>query len=985
MRTAHSLLLSLFVSSLIAASSLAQNVDVTGSWSGTYSFSDSSCGSSSTGPASAYFTQQGTQVSGALGLSNYSFAGTNCADVGSIELVLPFAGTASGSTITTTGGSITVSGNTMTISFSSGLTGTATLTRTSTAAPAFGTGSSSGTYSATDKWEFCSNSISYSGSVTGTATRSGPLVSATLQGAGAKFPQPQSDGTCTTMDSPNSVVQFYGEISGNSVSGSLILVGIATFTGTLNGNTVTGTAKSNSGLGLDSTVNVTFTLPATTTGGGGAKVVIPRLPAGMLQPAGAAGATDTFSLTNNGDASTQITLTPSQSFFTIAPSSFKLDPGQTQVVSITANAEPAGSYTGSVSIAGSGVPAGASVNVQLLSATPPRSNVDATPAVSRVESVSTGTTSSGSIVFTNTGSDTLQGLVTADVRWLTANNPVVSIPPGGSTTINFTIDRTKRPDADALLGSASCNLSVSFLTAAGSAAKPTTHANGSSRTVSVPVQDTVKPAINNGSPSALAAGELALFAAGMRAGNQVVSDLVIAQRRAANVNDLKLFAAPSASAFSKVLNVPALTGDLASAFAGVSKNVFDISGTPASVQFRSSQAASIAPSAVQVSTPSGRASYSTALPVLRSDAGVSANEKLFLPGVEKSATLTTALDLQELTGNPSSVLTEFLRADGSVLSSRTDSLAAFGFLEVGDAVPSGASAVRVTNTSSGSRVAAYARVNDNATGDTFTVIDPKVDFPAASGDLIVPVFAGNASSSRFIDVTNAGAAATSVRITTVGGGQRRRSARVHSGGGDASYFTPQTEADRTINVGAQQTQRVTIDPIANGFVRINATTPLAASGRLVFTTSTNNAFGSTLPAIPVSAAIGINQNRRFTGISDAGQQAVSAGTPGTYRPTLMLIETAGQTAKVRVTLNYTLPGGARAVASATAQRELNISASQSIVITDLAASFIGSQRVDIGDLRNMQVDIDVIEGGGRIIPVIAMVDNSTGDFMVRAE
>ena len=984
MRIAHSLVLSLFVCFLVTGSALAQNVDVTGSWSGTYSFSDASCSSTSTGPATAYFTQQGTNVTGAFGFSNYNFGGTSCGDFGSIELVIPFAGTVSGSTITTTGGSISVSGETMTVTFSSGLTGSATLTRTSTAAPPSSSGSSTGTYSASDKWDFCPSTITYSGSLSGTASRTGPLVSAFLTAPGAKFPQPQPDGSCTTIDSPNSVLQFYGEISGSSVTGSVFLVGVANFTGTINGNTITGTAKSNNTPGFDTTMNLSFTLQPATSGGGTAKVVISRLPAGMLQPAGTAGATDTFSLTNNGDASTQITLTQTQSFFTLSPASFKLDPGQTQVVSITANAEPAGTYTGSVSISGSGVAAGANVNVQLLSATPPRSNVDASPAVSRVESVSTGTTSTGSIVFTNTGSDTLNGLVTADVRWLTATNATVSIPPGGSTTINFTIDRTKRPDADALVGSASCNLSVTFLTA-GSAAKPTTHGSGNSRTVSVPVQDTVKPTIGSASPAPLAAGELALFATGMRASDRLVSDLIVAQRRSANVNDLKLFAAASAAAFSKVLNVPALSGDLASAFASVAKNVFDISNAPASLQLRSAQTASVAATAMQVSTPTGRASYSTMLPILRSDAGANANETLFLSGVEKSSTLNTTLDLQELTGNPSSVLTEFLKADGTVLSSRTDSLTAFGFLEVGDAVPAGASTVRITNKSSSSRVSAYARVNDSGTGDSFTVIDPKAEFPAATGDLVIPVFSGAATAARFIDLTNAGGATASVKITTVGGAQRRRAVRSRSVGSGAIYYTPQTEADKTISVGAQQTQRVNIDPIASGFVRINSATPLAASGRLVLSNGTTAAFGSTLPAIPVSAAIAVNQNRRFTGISDAGPQSISSGTPGTYRPTLMLIETAGQQATVRVTLNYTLPGGARAVASATAQKEFNIAASQSLTITDLGSAFLGSQRADIGDLRNMQIDIDVTSGGGRIIPVIAMIDNSTGDFMVKAE
>ncbi|MGZ7041423.1 MAG: hypothetical protein ACXVH7_06505, partial [Thermoanaerobaculia bacterium] len=132
-------------------------------------------------------------------------------------------------------------------------------------------------------------------------------------------------------------------------------------------------------------------------------------------------------------------------------------------------------------------------------------------------------------------------------------------------------------------------------------------------------------------------------------------------------------------------------------------------------------------------------------------------------------------------------------------------------------------------------------------------------------------------------------------------------------------------------------------------------------------------------------AIAINQTHRFTGIDDAGATSVSAGTPGTYRASLMLMETAGQSAKVRVTLNFTLPGGTRTTGTVTAQREFSVAASQHMLITDLAATVIGSQRANYGDLRNLQVDVDVIEGGGRVIPAAASTDNSTGDLMIRVD
>ena len=1001
MRAALSRFLGVLVSLSLCVPLFAQT-NYNGIWTGTFNLSSQCSNGSfnSSGPASGYFSQSGSQVTGAISLDTIGVPDENCQQAGTYLLVVPVSGTVSGSslvipgelhasdiTVTTFNVITSVNGNTMTLGFkdeNGAAIGGGTLQRTDTTPQATSSGASTGGYSASDQWAgLCTNTISYSGSFTGSATRAGSLVAADGSVTGDKFPQPNQDGTCSTIDGAFTSLTFSGKISGNSVTGSILFVGAYSFTGTISGNTITGTAVSNQIPGFSSTVQLSLSVQPTTGGGGTPKVTVSELPAGMLQPSGQAGATDKFSLTNTGDAAAQVTLTPGASFYTLSTTSLSLAPGQTQVILVTGKAQPAGTYSDNVSISGSGVPSGTVVKIQLASVAAPTGSVNATTTVGRVDTVSTGNTASGSIQFTNTGSDTLTGLVTADVPWLTPTNPIVTIPPGQTATINFTIDRTKRPDADALVGSVSCNLFLTFLTG-GTGAKPVTLANTSTRTVAVPVQDTAKPSVTAGSPSPLSAGEIALFMPGMRSSDRVVSDLILANPRSASVNDVKLFAATSAASPASVISVPTLSGDAPAAYAAIARNAFNFTGQSASVELRSAQASSLGATAIQISTPAGRASYATAIPVLRSDGGAASSEKLFLPGVEKGSALTTTLDVQEMTGKAMNVLTEFLKSDGSVLSSRTDSLGAFGFLEVPDAVPSGASSIRLTNQTSGARLGAYARINDATSGDSFTVVDPKATFAGASGDLIVPVFAGATSSvTRFVDVVNSSSSSTSVNVTTVGGSQRRHAARSHGTTG-ATFVTPQIEASQTLTLGGQQSTRVNVDAIANGFLRLNSASPVVANGRFVIT-SNGATFGSALPAIPASTSLAVNQGRRFTGVSDASAQTITAATPGTYRPTLMLIETAGQSAKVRVTLNYTLPGGSRAVSSATAQREFTVNASQSLVVSDLAASVIGSSRNDIGDLRNMQVDVDVIDGAGRVIPVIGMVDNSTGDLMVRAQ
>ena len=65
--------------------------------------------------------------------------------------------------------------------------------------------------------------------------------------------------------------------------------------------------------------------------------------------------------------------------------------------------------------------------------------------------------------------------------------------------------------------------------------------------------------------------------------------------------------------------------------------------------------------------------------------------------------------------------------------------------------------------------------------------------------------------------------------------------------------------------------------------------------------------------------------------------------------------------------------------------EFNIAAGQTKVVADLAAEVIGSARASYGDLRNMQVDVDIISGDGKVLPFIESVDNNTGDIRLRAE
>jgi hypothetical protein len=188
---------------------------------------------------------------------------------------------------------------------------------------------------------------------------------------------------------------------------------------------------------------------------------------------------------------------------------------------------------------------------------------------------------------------------------------------------------------------------------------------------------------------------------------------------------------------------------------------------------------------------------------------------------------------------------------------------------------------------------------------------------------------------------------------------------------------------QSLSIPAMGTSKTTL-PAQTAFVRINSATPVTASGRVTLSSS-GATFGSSLPAVPASAALASGQGKRFTGVDDASAKSIAAKVPQTYRSTLMLIETAGQTATVRVTLTYTFIAGFTVSSVGVSSHDFTVAPNEMLTIPDLARAVIGTQRDAFGDLRNMQVDVDVVGGSGKVLPFVESVDNGSGDMMVRAE
>jgi hypothetical protein len=747
--------------------------------------------------------------------------------------------------------------------------------------------------------------------------------------------------------------------------------------------TTTYTLTALSAGGASATASVTVNVAA----GGTPRVVVSAAPAGMVQPAGQGGATDSFAVTNLGDAATTVTLSPSGNFFTAAPASFSLPASASRIVTITGTAQPANSYEGSISISGAGVPGGLTVRVRLLSAAPPAGSVGARADSAREEVASpSGQNASGSVDFTNNGSATLQGIAVSDVPWIIPQGGVISIPPGQTASVSYTIDSAKRPDASSPLGAVTGKISLVFLS--GSTTGPIVMADGpGTSTVSVTLVHVARPNVSGGTPPPLNSGEVALLVAGLGNRDTAHGDLLLGNRQSSPVSNVSLFV-QGAGAGSQTTTIGQLVPNSAVLFPRVMNTVFSASVPTGSAQVRGSDVTRLSVAAIQSNTASPVGTFSTALPVFRSDRGAAASQMVLLTGLLKLSPIKSDIYVQELSGTAGSFRVEILDRAGNVLSSgSTQSIGAFGFAELLDVVPTQPSfaelrTARITNVSGGNtRLNAYALVTNTTNGDSWLVTDPALDAPG-NDTIIVPVLNAGSGTETVIYVTNRTTAPIAATIDERSAGRRRRA--VVRGTNDAGPPLRTNEV-YPFEVAPQNTSGFFAD-ITSGYMVIRGPAgAISVAARSNRETTNSNVNGSGLPAVQSSDALRSGESKRFAGVDDASAASRARSVPATFRTGLALIETAGSDATVRVTLQFSFSGGSLVSSSGRVSRDFALSAGQFRLIADLGRDVIGSSRDTFGDLRDVIVDVEVVGGGGRVIAVLQAIDNGSGDMIVRTD
>ena len=721
----------------------------------------------------------------------------------------------------------------------------------------------------------------------------------------------------------------------------------------------------------------TISRTTVTVGGGAARLAVAAAPAGFAQLAGTGGGTDSFTIANIGEGPSSVTLTSAGNFFSISPTSFTLDPGASQTITITGTAQPPGSYEGSVSITGAGAEGELGVRVRMLAAAAPSGTVAPAPAVARVEVASSvGQNASGAVEFTNAGTAVLQGIAVSDAPWIVPESGVVSIPPGQRVAITYMIDSAKRPDAGSAVGAATGKLSLVYI-GSGSGGLSAFGAAGSTSSVSVTLVHVARPSVTAGTPSPLGSGELALFTPGLGNRPGAVGDLLLANDQPAALNNIAIFMT-GVSAPTQLTSIAQIAANSSVTFPGLIRNVFNDSVPTGTAQIRGADTSRLSVAAILANTSLPVGTFSTALPVFRSDGGAGGGARIILPGLSKSGSVQTNLYVQELSGAAGSFLVEILDGDGNVLMARgPETIEAFGFVELLDIVPASPPGMtrsgRVTNAAGSARLNAYALVANTTNNDSWLVTDPGVD-TAASGVMIMPLLLAGPGAQTSMWVTNRSNAAVTATIEERSVGRRR--AVVHS-----------TSRAKSISVALEPQKTVAFATnLTSGSIRISAPAgTISAAARSTIDSEGANAHGSGLPVVPASEALHSGQVKRFMGVDDASAQSRARKVPATFATHLALVESDGQSATVRVTVQFALASGSLVSSTPRASREYRLAAGQFRLISNLARDVIGSQRDSFGDLRNMTVDVEVVSGSGGVIPFLQSVDQGSGDMLVRIE
>jgi Leucine-rich repeat (LRR) protein len=685
-------------------------------------------------------------------------------------------------------------------------------------------------------------------------------------------------------------------------------------------------------------------------------VVVTESTTGLVQIGGVAANEDSFTLTNFGDGTAQLSIAKDGDHFTLETDAITIAGAASRTIQVRSVSKPVGSYYGGAYVIGEGASDGIYIPVVLLSAARPAGSVIAEAVEARIEITGVpGGEQVGTARFRNSGTATLSGIVIADQPWVVPSPDPITIEPGQTATVNFRIVRSRRPQTE---GALTATLSLVYVDGAALTAFQTAPSSGINIS-KVTIVDVTKPPVAPAQFGLASSGETAWFIPGIVSGLRGFgADLSILNGSSSRpVSDLRLYFSPAGGSPS-VATLQPLGANQTITLTNVAANVYSAPQGAGTLQVRSAAGTDLSVLAKMTSLrPNG--TFGGELPVFRADRAVASNEKLYLAGLRP----TSDVIVQEVGGTATTVRIEFLDAAGAAAAPAQDlTAAALGMLEVRE-VAANAVTVVITNRGGG-RLVAYARVTDAATGDGWSIVDW--------------------SRQNRYALTEAMRVPLAQRVTSTPGRGRRRAVHgdaISSGTTDLTLFNPTSaEVKAVVQVisanGRTSDREVTLAPLQTITLANVVTTTDAATAHVVITPTGRNAqvvvtARSSNTAVPVVGALEglrVGQARSFSGLEDSTAFTTSYG----------FVETSGEPVRVRARLFLDKE---RSVVTAILFRDFDLPARGQIVVPELARSF-GS---DPEDLHNLRLQIEVIEGKGSVVPFVVVTDNGSGDASLRMQ
>lgn len=145
-------------------------------------------------------------------------------------------------------------------------------------------------------------------------------------------------------------------------------------------------------------------------------------------------------------------------------------------------------------------------------------------------------------------------------------------------------------------------------------------------------------------------------------------------------------------------------------------------------------------------------------------------------------------------------------------------------------------------------------------------------------------------------------------------------------------------------------------------------------------------FGSGVPTLSASSGIRAGESKTFGGLYDSTEETIFAVSGGTFRTNLGLVEASGAAVEVRVSVLFAT-GNSLAIGGSSGSRTFSLAARELKQLNGIVSSILGSdtRETTLGDLDNIQVKVEVLNGDGSVLVYTTLTDNGNGDTFIRAE